>query len=80
MLIRRRSSVIVLITLLASAAIPACAKHSSTTSRAGSLDDAMVTTQVKTAFINDTVIGGARIDVDTVKGLVTLSGRVASKE
>src|SRR3954453_18735799 len=81
MFIRRRSPVIVLITLLACLVVPACAKHSSTTtSRAGSFDDATVTTRVKTAFINDTVIGPARIDVETVKGVVTLSGRVATRE
>ena len=44
------------------------------------IDDATITTRVKTAFINDPVIGAARIDVDTFKGLVTLSGRVKSKD
>lgn len=44
------------------------------------MDDAVVTTRVKTIFINDPVIGAARIDVETFKGVVTLSGRVQSKE
>lgn len=44
------------------------------------IDDATVTTRVKTAFINDPVVGAARIDVDTFKGVVTLSGSVKSKE
>ena len=44
------------------------------------IDDATITTRVKTAFINDPVIGAARIDVDTFKGLVTLSGRVKTKD
>ena len=44
------------------------------------IDDATITTRVKTAFINDPVIGAARIDVDTFKGVVTLSGRVKSKD
>jgi osmotically-inducible protein OsmY len=35
---------------------------------------------VKTAFINDPVVGALRIDVDTFKGVVTLSGRVKSKD
>ena len=43
-------------------------------------DDPTITTRVKTALINDPVIGGARIDVETVKGVVTLSGRVKSKD
>jgi len=45
-----------------------------------SIDDATITTRVKTAFINDPVVGAARIDVDTFKGVVTLSGRVKSKD
>lgn len=44
------------------------------------IDDAAITTRVKTAFINDPVVGAARIDVDTFKGVVTLSGRVKSKD
>ena len=37
-------------------------------------------THVKTALLNDPVVGGLRIDVDTFKGVVTLSGRVKTKE
>lgn len=44
------------------------------------IDDATITTRVKTAFINDPTVGALRIDVDTFKGVVTLSGRVKSKE
>jgi hyperosmotically inducible periplasmic protein len=44
------------------------------------VDDATITTRVKTAFVNDPVVGALRIDVDTFKGVVTLSGRVKSKE
>ena len=43
-------------------------------------DDATITTRVKTAFINDPLVGALRIDVDTFKGIVTLSGRVKSKQ
>jgi hyperosmotically inducible periplasmic protein len=53
----------------------ACGKSISET-----IDDGTVTARVKTAFINDPVVGAARIDVDTFKGVVTLSGRVKSKE
>ena len=31
---------------------------------------------VKTAMLNDPTVGGMRIDVDTFKGVVTLSGAV----
>lgn len=44
------------------------------------IDDAGITAQVKTALLNDPDVGGLRIDVDTSKGLVTLSGVVKSKD
>lgn len=44
------------------------------------IDDATITTRVKTSLLNDPDVGGLRIDVDTFKGVVTLSGRVRSKE
>jgi hyperosmotically inducible periplasmic protein len=44
------------------------------------IDDATITTRVKTSLLNDPDVGGLRIDVDTFKGVVTLSGRVKSKE
>lgn len=44
------------------------------------IDDATITARVKTAFVNDRDVGAMRIDVDTFKGLVTLSGRVKSKD
>ena len=40
------------------------------------IDDTTITTRVKTAMLNDPAVGGLRIDVDTFKGVVTLSGRV----
>jgi osmotically-inducible protein OsmY len=43
------------------------------------IDDATVTTRVKTALLNDPDVGGLSIDVDTFKGVVTLSGRVKSQ-
>lgn len=44
------------------------------------IDDTTITTRVKTSLLNDPDIGGLRIDVDTFKGVVTLSGRVKTKE
>lgn len=44
------------------------------------IDDAGITAQVKTALLNDPDVGGMRIDVDTSKGLVTLSGVVRTKD
>jgi osmotically-inducible protein OsmY len=42
------------------------------------IDDATITTRVKTALLNDPDVGALRIDVDTFKGVVTLSGAVKS--
>jgi osmotically-inducible protein OsmY len=58
--------------------LSACGKSIKDTT--GTMDDGMVTARVKTAFINDPVVGAARIDVGTFKGVVTLSGRVKSKD
>jgi osmotically-inducible protein OsmY len=44
------------------------------------IDDATITTRVKTSLLNDPDVGGMRIDVDTFKGVVTLSGRVKTKD
>ena len=60
--------------LLALPLVSACGKSVGET-----IDDATVTTRVKTAFINDKEVGAMRIDVDTFKGVVTLSGSVKSK-
>ena len=43
------------------------------------IDDATITTRVKTALLNDPDVAGLKIDVDTFKGLVTLSGSVKSQ-
>ena len=66
---------LLVITLLAPLMLAACGK-----SVADTMDDATISTHVKTALLNDPVVGGLRIDVDTFKGVVTLSGRVRTKE
>jgi hyperosmotically inducible periplasmic protein len=63
------------IVLLAPLLLGACGKTVGET-----IDDATITTRVKTSFINDPMVGGLRIDVDTFRGVVTLSGRVKNKE
>ncbi len=40
------------------------------------LDDATITTKVKTKFLGDTGVPGLKIDVDTKAGVVTLTGTV----
>jgi hyperosmotically inducible protein len=43
------------------------------------VDDAAITTDIKTKFIADNEIRAFRIDVDTYKGVVTLSGTVPNQ-
>jgi osmotically-inducible protein OsmY len=72
---RRTHSVLLVAALLVvSLLVTACGKSVGET-----IDDATITTRVKTALLNDPDVGGLRIDVDTFKGVVTLSGRVKTK-
>jgi hyperosmotically inducible protein len=74
---RRRtySTVLLALVLVSSLLATACGKSVGET-----IDDATITTRVKTALLNDPDIGGLRIDVDTFKGVVTLSGRVKTRD
>ena len=72
---RRTLSNLLALLLMAPLLLGACGKSVSET-----IDDATITTRVKTSLLNDPDVGGLRIDVDTFKGVVTLSGRVKSKE
>jgi len=44
------------------------------------IDDATITTRVKTALLNDPQVAGLKIDVDTTKGIVTMSGIVRNRD
>src|SRR5262249_12324528 len=59
------------VTLIAPMFVTACGKSVGET-----IDDATITTRVKTTLLNDPDVAGMRIDVDTFKGVVTLSGAV----
>ena len=63
-----------LATILAAPLVAGCGKTIGET-----IDDTTITTRVKTAMLNDPAVGGLSIDVDTYKGVVTLSGRVRSE-
>jgi hyperosmotically inducible periplasmic protein len=63
------------IALIGSLALPGCGRAIS-----DSVDDATITTRVKTSLLNDPAVGGLRIDVETFRGVVTLSGRVRSPD
>jgi hyperosmotically inducible protein len=43
------------------------------------LDDATITTRVKTALLNDPQVGAQQIDVNAASGVVTLSGVVKTE-
>jgi hyperosmotically inducible periplasmic protein len=70
----RTTLALLLIALLAPLVLAACGKSVGET-----IDDATITARVKTALLNDPEVGGLRIDVDTFKGVVTLSGAVKSE-
>lgn len=72
---RNRVTALLVAMLIALPMLGACGKTVGET-----IDDATITTRVKTAFVNDPAVGALRIDVDTFKGVVTLSGRVKSKD
>ena len=72
---KRLTVFVLMMTLIAPLLLVACGKSVGDT-----IDDATITTRVKTALLNDPDVGGLRIDVDTFKGVVTLSGRVKTKD
>ena len=63
--------ILLAITLVAPLLLSACGKSVGAT-----VDDSTITTRVKTSLLNDPDVGVLRIDVDTFKGVVTLSGAV----
>ena len=79
------TSKLLLVALLASSVLPACAGggqsiRATPASGANSvMDDATITTRVKTVLLNDTQVAATKIDVSTTGGIVTLSGSVKSK-
>ena len=77
---RRVASAMLALALVAPVFAAACGAAARGSSASSAIDDATITARVKTVFINDPAIGIARIDVETFKGVVTLSGRVKSKD
>jgi osmotically-inducible protein OsmY len=71
----QKTAILLVVALLAPLLLAACGKTVGET-----IDDATITTRIKTALLNDPDIGGLRIDVDTFKGVVSLSGSVKSRE
>ena len=71
----QKTAILLVVALLAPLLLAACGKTVGET-----IDDATITTRIKTALLNDPQIAGMRIDVDTFKGVVSLSGSVKTKE
>lgn len=67
-----------IVMLMLPVVLSACAGKAVSTT--GAIDDHTISTRVKTAFINDPLVGALRIDVETFKGVVTLRGRVKTKD
>jgi hyperosmotically inducible periplasmic protein len=65
------TAVLLMLTVIAPLLLTACGKTVGET-----IDDATITTRVKTSLLNDPDVAGLKIDVDTFKGIVTLSGAV----
>ncbi len=74
MIVRRYFAFALVIALLLPLLVSACGKTIGET-----LDDATITTRVKTALLNDPDVNATQIDVNTTAGIVTLSGGVRSK-
>lgn len=59
---------------------PGCAGTATRESTGEFIDDATITTKVKTAFVRDPVVSAMDINVDTFKSTVQLSGFVETAE
>jgi osmotically-inducible protein OsmY len=57
-----------------------CAGSSTRESTGEYIDDTWITTKVKAALIDDSVVRAREVNVETFKGVVQLSGFVSSKE
>lgn len=66
---------LLIVTLVAPLLLAACGKTVGET-----IDDATITARVKTSLLNDPEVSGLKIDVDTFKGVVTLSGSVKTEQ
>jgi|SRR4029453_3625422 hyperosmotically inducible protein len=68
-----------LVAPLASVACGAAATRANVNATAP-VDDATITTRVKTALLNEKGMDPTKIDVQTSQGVVTLTGKVKNKE
>lgn len=69
----------ILAAVLLAALLGACAGGPETKSTGEYIDDAAVTTKVKTALFKDPDVSGFQVNVDTFRGRVQLSGFVKTE-
>lgn len=60
--------------------VAGCAGSSTRESTGEYVDDTWITTKVKAALVDDSVVKATEVNVETFKGTVQLSGFVSSKE
>ncbi len=65
--------------LLLSAVLAACAGSPAKESTGEYIDDSVITTRVKAAFVDDKTVKAGDIQVETFKGTVQLSGFASSR-
>ena len=68
----------VVISAIVALLLTACAGTPHKESSGEYIDDSVLTTKVKTALVNDPMVSGLAVKVDTFKGVVQLSGFVSS--
>jgi hyperosmotically inducible periplasmic protein len=73
----KRAAALVLMITCTAPLLSACASDAAVSR---TIDDATITTRVKTALLNDPALDATKIDVDTSAGVVTLRGVVKSRE
>ncbi len=73
--------IVILISMMFALGLGACSSTESSRSTGQTLDDASITTRVKTAIAQEQGLGeAARINIDTYKGTVSLGGFVDTAE
>lgn len=75
----RSAAAAVLAAVLFASGLPGCAVQSGQSSVGQYVDDATISTRVKTRFAEDRDVSAMRIQVETLNGTVQLSGFAASQ-
>jgi osmotically-inducible protein OsmY len=68
------------VTVLMALMLVGCAAMSSRESTGESIDDAAITSRVKSSFVADPLVSASAINVTTTRGVVNLSGTVSSEQ